>query len=273
MKLSFYRSALLLAALAIIVIITGALITSSEIAGRQAGSAVSPEVNEGWHRALAIALTALALGIAIWISSHPSPLWLRATAWSGVGTVLIGAALGWHTPPLPPKAAVFHALMAHLFLSLSVVVAFGASPGWAREAERVDGSNYPLLRPVAIATPPFVFLQIVLGAAYRHDMTSVILHVTAAMGVAFLALIGAVVVLQNFPGPASLRRAATALITLVLVQVSLGIGAFVMLVLNAAGNFYFVATTVGHVLVGASTLAASMVFAMQVWRSVVPKQD
>jgi heme A synthase len=272
MKPSLHRSAFLLLALAIIVIITGALITSTEIAGKQAESAVAPEVNEGLHRALAIALTFLTLAVAIWMSSHPTPLWLRATAWSSVVTLLVGAALGWHTPPLPPKAALFHALMAHLFLSLSVVVAFGVSAGWTREAERVDGSDYPLLRPVAIATPPFVLLQIALGAAYRHDMTSVMPHVMVAMGVAFLALIGSVVVLQNFPGPASLRRAASALVTLVLVQVSLGIGAFVMLVLNTAGTFYFVATTVGHVLVGALTLAASVVFAMQVWRSVLPKQ-
>ena len=273
MNPSLHRSALLLVALAMIVIITGAFITSTEIASKQAESAVSPEIHEGLHRALAIVLTALTLGVAIWMSAQPAPVWLRATAWSGVATLLVAAVLGWHAPPLSPKLGVFHALMAHLFLSLGVVTAVGTSVDWNREPERVDASDHPLVRPLAIATPPFVFLQITLGAAYRHDMSSVMPHVMVAMGVVFLALIGSVVVLQNFPGPPPLRRAAAAVITLVLIQVSLGIGAFVMLVLNAVGNLYFVATTVGHVLIGASTLAASVVFAMQAWRGILPKQN
>jgi hypothetical protein len=78
-------------------------------------------------------------------------------------------------------------------------------------------------------------------------------------------------VLHNFLGPAPLRRAAAMLISVVLVQVCLGIAAFLMLVLNAAGTFAFVLATVGHVSIGAATLAASVVMAMQVWRSVPPK--
>jgi hypothetical protein len=44
-----------------------------------------------------------------------------------------------------------------------------------------------------------------------------------------------------------------------------------MLLLNAAGTLYFILASLGHVAVGASTLAASIVMAMQVWRSVTPK--
>jgi hypothetical protein len=119
-----------------------------------------------------------------------------------------------------------------------------------------------------VATPPVVLLQIVLGAAYRHDMTSVMPHIAVAMGVAFLALIVCSVVLQNFPEPKSMRLAAGALIAIVLTQVCLGIGAFVMLLLGAASTAAFVLVTVAHVMVGASTLAASVVMAMQVWRHV-----
>jgi heme A synthase len=165
-----------------------------------------------------------------------------------------------------------HALLAHLFFSLIVVIAVGTSEGWNRTPELVDGNSKPLLRPLAAAIPPIVFLQIALGAAYRYDVTSIMPHMAVAMGVAFLALIGSSVVLQHFRRPVSLRGAAAALISIVLAQVCLGIGAFLMLALNAAGTFYFVATTVGHVLVGASTLAASVVMAMQVRRCVLPKQ-
>jgi hypothetical protein len=254
------------------VIVTGALITSAAVAARQSHSAISPLVNEGPHRALAVALIVFTLGIAIWISSARTPGWLRAVAWSGILTLTTCAALGWQTSPLSPKAGVLHALLAHLFFSLIVVIAVGTSDGWNRTTELVDGNSKPLLRPLAAAIPPIVFLQIALGAAYRHDVTSIMPHMAVAMGVAFLALIGSSVVLQHFRRPASLRGAAAALISIVLAQVCLGIGAFLMLALNAAGTFYFVATTVGHVLVGASTLAASVVMAMQVRRCVLPKQ-
>jgi heme A synthase len=113
-----------------------------------------------------------------------------------------------------------------------------------------------------------VFLQIALGAAYRHDVTGVMPHIAVAMGVAFLALIVCSVVLQNFPEPKSMRRAAVALIAIVLTQVCLGIAAFVMLLLNFTASLVFVPVTVGHVTVGAATLAASVVMAIEVRRHV-----
>ena len=266
-----YRFAVFTVILAMVVIVAGALLTSTNVAARQSQSIVSPVVDVTLHRALAIALTLFSLVLAIWTSRIQTPGWLRAVTWLSVVTLALCAALGWAPAPLPVNAGVLHALLAHLCFSLIVATAIGASTGWNLPPELVDGSSKPLLRPLAIATPPIVFLQIALGAAYRHDMTGIMPHMTVAMGVAFMALIGSSVVLQNFPGPASLRRAAAALISLVLAQICLGIAAFLMLLLNFAGTFYFVAITIGHVLVGASTLAASIVMAMHVWRSVQPK--
>ena len=266
-----HRCALLVVVLAIAAMVAGAFITSTEIAARQSGSAVSPVVDVAVHRGLAAALMLFAIGLAIWISSAPTRGWLRAVAWTSVATLVLDGILGWSRPPLAANAGVLHALLAQLFFSLSVAIAAGTSAGWNRTPELVDGGSKPLLRPLAIATPPVVFLQIALGATYRHEMTSIMPHMAVAMVVAFAALIGSSVVLQNFPRPASLRRAAAALISIVLTQVCLGIAAFLMLLLNFTGAFYFVAVTVGHVLVGASTLAASVVLAMQIWRSVQPR--
>ena len=266
-----HRYAILIAVFALAVIVSGAFITSAEVAARLSQSAVSAGIGESLHRIAAIALTMLAVGFAIWASFELIPGWLRVVAWCGVATLALASALGWHAAPLTPSAGVFHALLAHLFFSLSVVIAVGTSSGWNRAPELVDGSAKPLLRPLALATPPIVFLQITLGAAYRHNMTSVMPHMAVAMGVAFLALIESSVVLQNFPRPASLRHAAAALISIVLAQVCLGIAAFLLLVLNATGTSYFLLATVGHVTVGAATLAASVVMAMHVLRSVTPK--
>ena len=263
--------ALFVVVLAMGVMIAGATITSTEVAARESQSAVTLIPSDGLHRSLGITLVLLTLGLAIWTSLGAIPRWIRIVAWTGVVALVSDSALAWQALPLSPMTGVLHALLAHLYLSLSVVVAVGTSWSWNREPELVDGSIRPLLRPLAIAIPPVVFLQITLGAAYRHDMTSVMPHMAVAMGVAFLALIGSSVILQNFPRPASMRKAAIALISIVLTQVCLGITAFLLLVLNATGASYFMLATVGHVAVGAATLAASVVMAMQVWRSVLPK--
>jgi heme A synthase len=245
-----HRSAILLVLLALAVLATGAVLTSTAITARQ--------VVETVHRILAIALILCTLGLAI---SIPRPV-----AWTALAILALDAAVGWNAP-LSPVVAVLHALLAHLFLALAVVFALVTSPTWNRLPEPIDLTRRPLLRPLALATPPVVFLQITLGAAYRHQLTSVMPHMAVAMGVAFMALIGSSVVLQSFPEPAALRHAAVAQISLVLTQVSLGIAAFVMLLLNASTTLYFVAVTTAHVLVGASTLAASVVMAIQIHRS------
>jgi heme A synthase len=266
-----HRYVLFLAVLAIVVIVSGAYITSTEVASRLSQPDVLPVFNEGLHRALAIALTLLTLGFAIWTSSAATPGWIRILAWSGVATLVLAAAMGWSPPPLSKPIGVLHALLAHLFFSMLVVIAVGTSVRWNREPEFAEGPRRPLLRPAAIATPPIVFLQIALGAGYRHDITSVLPHMAVAMGVAFLALIVSSVVLQNYPRPAPLRHAAAALIAIILTQVCLGITAFLLLLLNNSGTPYFILATVAHVAIGAAALAASVVMAMQIRRSMPPR--
>jgi hypothetical protein len=270
MNPSLHRYAIFVVVLAVAAIATGAVITSTEVAARQTQSAVSLAIGLTLHQALTIALALFTLGLAVWISRSGAPAWLKSVGWSSIVILAIDAALGWRRPPLPANVALFHALLAHVFFPLAVASAIGTSASWNSSPERVDGSRKPFLRPLAVAIPPVVFMQITLGATYRHDMTTVMPHMAIAMGVAFLALIGSSVILQNFLRPATMRYSAVALISLVLTQVCLGIGAFVMLVLNSAGTFYFVAVSAGHVVIGASTLAASVVMAMQVWRCVLP---
>jgi len=265
---ALHRPALFLAILALVVIVSGAYITSTEVAARLSQPDVFPALNQGLHRALAIGLTLLTLAFAIWTAITAAPKWIRWLSWSGVATLALAAALGLRTPPLSPAAAVRHALLAHLFLAIIAVIVVGTSAAWSRPPELADGPRKPLLKPAAIATPPFVLLQIALGALYRHDIASVLPHMAIAMGVTFLAIIVSSVVLQNYPRPAALRRAAVALISIVLAQVCLGIAAFLLLLLNYAGTPYFIPVTVAHVTVGAAALAASVVMGIEVSRGI-----
>ncbi len=251
------------AALAAVVIVTGAYITSSEIAARQAQSSFVP--NEIVHLVLGGALLILAFGLAFLGRSLPSAT--RVMGWIGAGFVALIVALGWRGAPLSPAMGVLHALASHLYFAVAVVAVFTTSAHWNRAPELAD-SGRPFLRPLAAATPPVVLIQIALGALYRHDVIGVLLHVAVAMAVALLALILASVVLQNYPRPPALRFSAGTLIGVILVQVSFGIAALVLVLLNFTDNAYFIAATVAHVLVGAATLAASIVMAIEIWRSI-----
>jgi cell division protein FtsW (lipid II flippase) len=270
MSTSLHRHALLVCTVAIAVMVSGAVITSANLASRHSTGAATAMGGERWHQSLTIALFILTLGFAIRASVDAARRWAAVAAWASVATLVLSALVGWTSQRPSPWAAIFHALLGHLFVSLACAVALGTSLLWRQPHERASENSKPFLRPLAIATPPVVLLQITLGAAYRNDIASVMPHMAFAMAVVFLALIDASVVLQNFPGPAPLHRAAIALISVVLLQVSLGIGAFLMIALNSSGTIYFVLITAAHVTVGALTLAASVVMAMQVWRNIPP---
>jgi heme A synthase len=262
-----HRFGLLLATLGLAVIISGAWITSTEVVSRLSQSPLQSMVDGDLHRLIAIVLTLLTLVLAVWMSRLAAPRWLRVVAWTGVVTLAASAAFGWSGPPLSPATGVVHALLAHLFFSIMVVIAVGTSASWNRERELIDSGGRPWLRPLAVATPPIIFLQITLGASYRHDVTSIMPHMGFALGVVLLALVDSTVILQNFRRPAILRSAAASMISVVLAQLALGIAAFLLLILNNTGT-YFVLATVAHVSLGAATLATSIVLAMQICRSL-----
>jgi heme A synthase len=265
------RYALSLAILAFVVIVFGASITSIVVAARQSQSPASAEDYEVVHAILAIALVVLTLGLGMWICLVATPAWLRALVSAAFAALILDAVLGLQAPPLPGALGIFHALLAHSFLAVMVAMAVVTSASWNREAELSGDWNGPSVRPFALATPPVVFLQIALGAAYRHDVTGIMPHMGGAMVVALMALVISTLILQNAPGPKPLRRAAAILISIVLAQVCLGIAVFLMLAMNAAGTLAFVLATTGHVSIGSATLAASVVMALEVWRTIPPK--
>jgi heme A synthase len=149
-----------------------------------------------------------------------------------------------------------------------VAIAVITSSGWNESPEIVDGQGAPLLRPLAIAAPWLVLLQIVLGAAYHHRLTGVIPHMGGAMVASLTTLMAAMLVMQQYPRHRALRSAARWLMSIVLIQITLGVMAFSMQLLDVENWMALVIATASHAVVGSITLAASMVLAMQVQRNV-----
>ena len=88
------------------------------------------------------------------------------------------------------------------------------------------------------------------------------------MIVALATLVLGMLVVRRHPEHRKLRAAATWLISIFLVQVTLGMAAFIMPLLKLPSPVPVIAVTASHVVVGSLTLAASLVLAMQVQRNV-----
>jgi len=263
-----HRYALFAAASALVLIASGAFVTSSrEASAAPDVSAAATLPGAGVHQALGLGVTVLALVLAVWTFAAGHGAWSRTLAAAAMVTGVADAFIALYAP-LSSGLAAIHAALAPLFFGCLIGVAFLTSPDWSLSPELVDDRGMRFLRPLAISAPPLVLLQIVLGALYRHKVTSVMWHMAGAMIVSLVTLIACMIVIQQYPAHRPLRGSAIHLMSIVLLQVALGVTAFTMQLLDTEDTIVLAVTTGSHVVVGNLVLAASLLFAVQVQRNV-----
>jgi heme A synthase len=267
-----HRFALLVAAAGLVLIGSGAFVTSSREA------LTTPEVSAGAtlagaevHQALGMVVAALAVVLAIWALAAGRGMRLRIVAVVALASGVVDAFLALHAP-LAPEIAATHAGLAALFFGCLAGVVYSTAPDWNFAPEVVDDRGMRFLRPLAISAPPLVLLQIMLGALYRHKVISVMWHMAGAMVVSLVTLIACMIITQQYPAHRALRGSAIHLMSIVLLQVALGVTAFTMQLLEIENSIVLAVMTGLHVVVGNLTLAASLLFAVQVLRCVLPQK-
>jgi heme A synthase len=262
---ALHRYAVLVAVCILIVIASGALVTSlaEGSAGPQQPATQNP-VAVQIHIVVAAVVAILVVALAVWQWLAKEGVGPRWFGWFAAAAFGADAWNGWEATPFS------HAFLAPVSLAIVVAVAVSTSASWNQSPEPVDAAVAPLLRPFAISAPLLVLLQIVLGAAYRHKLTSVMPHMGGAMIVSLATLVASMLAIQQYPKHQLLRSAAIWLLSIVLTQVTLGVTAFTMQLLELGNSAALVVITASHVVVGSLTLAASLVLAMQVQRNVRP---
>jgi len=251
-----HRYAVLVAASVLTLIAIGAYITSRATAPQLDSHGI---LDANVHRIAAIVVGILALGVVYWQSESMEGFVL---AWTTLGVFLVEAWIGWLGD------AVLHASVAPLAFASLVAVVVVTSRDWKEAPELVRDEGVPWLRPLAIGAPALVLLQTILGATYRHKLTGLIPHLGGAMLVSLATLVGATLILRQYPEHRTLRSAAIWSIAVVLAQVLLGVTALTLQLLDLRKSLALVISTASHVVVGSLTLAASLVLAMQVQRHV-----
>jgi heme A synthase len=279
-----FRYAVGLVVCLIVLIVLGAAVTSEiqPIPGGIAPPAPTSGTIEPFlehvHMIAAITVTALIFGFAVWhqMRAHSEcVVRVRATdrsarlnllGWAAV-LVAIAECLWGIEGSHSPAGGFFHALGAQVLLSMVVVLAVGVLPHPELQDLVQDTCRIPL-RTLAVVTPSLTLLQVLLGAAYRHGILGVMLHILNALIVAIAVLVACMLTTRQFPDHGGLRRAAVAFAVITGIQLALGFATFTLLLIGLENLTPLLVLSVAHVTTGALTLAASFLFAAQIWRYV-----
>lgn len=276
---SYHYFAVLTACFTFLLIVAGALVT-----GNEAGLSVPDwplsygSLNPPWegniryehgHRLVAAFVGLLTIALAVWVWKKETRGPVRKLGWIALGVVVAQGILGgitvlWY---LPAPISVLHACMAQTFFCLVVSLAWLSSPAWTRQPREASFS-LPLNR-LAMATAGAIYLQLLLGAIFRHTQSGLLPHLLGALLVTVLAVWLMAQVFQSRQLPSGLTGAATLLGILLALQLLLGLASWLLRLAASDAvqpEFPVVAVTTAHVAVGALILANGLILALQSWR-------
>lgn len=197
----------------------------------------------------------------------------RLTAWATLTCVLATGAFGFLRGEglfASPLWGTLHASLAALIVTGTAAIGVVTSRWFCREPELVEDYGWPSMRSLGKFMPYLVFTQILLGAAFRQGAMGLMYHILGAMAVSMYILMVGAFLLNQFPQHRPLAPAARVLLGAIFTQVFFGITAFTVRSMPEEPVALLVVTG-AHVVVGALTLAASVVVSILIARHVMPK--
>ncbi|HKD16051.1 MAG TPA: COX15/CtaA family protein [Candidatus Angelobacter sp.] len=246
---------------------------------------------EHGHRMLAELVGFLTIIVAVWTWRVDKRHWMRWLTAGAVLGVICQGVLGGLTVKnfLPPAISSAHAAVGQAMFCVLAAIAVFTSKSWLIEpAEKITKKEArPLLRHCWTLIG-FLFLQLILGAAFRHVWTKwgptaanlwpaqkiirtfLYPHIVNALIVSVLVLYVSLRAISKHAKIPHLRRPALTLLVLLIVQLLLGFSAYVTRVIQGVDELQptlsLVATTVAHVGIGALMLAATVILTIQAYR-------
>jgi heme a synthase len=277
-----HRFAFATSACTVLLLMAGALVTSNDAADSVPdwplayGKIIPPLVGgiryEYAHRVMAGTVAILTLVLAILLARSGSRF-LRNLGFTALILVIAQAVLGgmrvlFHNPAL---TATIHAILAQIFFITVVSLSLFTSQWWNSDPAKLDDPASPPLRTLSAITAAAIFVQLILGAGFRHGAFGILPHIIGAIVVLFLAIWTSRTVRVRFGTVKHLRRWGIFLTSFIGTQFLLGIAAYWAVVQEIKAQqptATYVVLTVAHVLIGALTLAASVVLALSAFRVI-----
>jgi heme a synthase len=283
-----HKFAVFTACWTLFLLVAGALVTSND-AGLAVpdwplsyGSLTPPMVGgifyEHGHRMVATVAGMLTIILAVWISRRESRAWMRKLGWAALAAVIAQGILGGVTVKffLPPWVSVAHAALAQAFFCSLIAIALFTSKWWQSDLTMIRYSAQPPVRERAVWATLFIFIQLLLGAAYRHHAFGILPHLIGAALVPFIVIPAANAtsdrVYELAPG---LVRSGKILKHVLYLQLALGGAALWsrLTTLHAPQPMpVMIFFTVAHTAVGALTLGAAVLLVLVSYRVLGPLQ-
>jgi cytochrome c oxidase assembly protein subunit 15 len=222
------------------------------------------------HRLLGalVGLLTIMLAFGLWLQeSRPWLRWLGLVALAAV--ILQGVLGGLRVVLLQQTLAIIHACLAQAFFLLLVSIAFfTASESRSRRTEPA-AVDLGRLRRLCMVTTGLIYVQVVFGAILRHTGARLDAHLLFAGLVVIHILAINVHVWRHHPEQSALVQPVMLLSALLIAQLSLGLGAYLVRYTAMAAivtPFARISLTTTHLAVGSLMLATCLVLTLRTYR-------
>ncbi len=291
MNKGLHRFALLVASATFFLIIAGALVTSHDAGlatedwplsnGQFFPAMVGNLFWEHGHRMVATSVGLLTIGLVIFLFWKEERRWVRRLGVVALIAVIAQGLLGGLTVKLllPLWVSTAHATLAQLFFCTTVSLAVFTSRSWREFRTTIEEKGTLPLTYLCVAALVTILLQLVLGATLRHSATwdkhlpteLLLAHVGGAVAVALVLASAAFTILRRHPGETFLTRPATIALGLLVVQLLLGVAAYITRLKSPDDPQPLnpmVGITVAHVACGALVFATTIVMTLRAFRAL-----
>ncbi len=158
-------------------------------------------IYEYLHRIVAGITGLLVVVLFLWILVGERRGWVK---WVAALAVVLVAAQAWlgalHLVTSEVSVmALLHAFAAQVFLGVVISLTVFTSPGWVRAGElraRFRKAPTPSVFFITTAATAALLIQVLLGAAYSHDLVGVIPHIAGAIVTSTLIVWGVVLIVR-----------------------------------------------------------------------------
>jgi cytochrome c oxidase assembly protein subunit 15 len=283
------RFAILVACATFFLIIAGALVTSNDAGlatedwplsnGQFFPAMVGNLFYEHGHRMIATTVGMLTIVLMIYTLRKEKRQWVRRLSVIALVAVIAQGLLGGLTVKLmlPIGVSTAHATLAQLFFCITVSLAVFTSRSWMEARTLPEEKGVMPLRYLCTAALVTIFLQLILGATLRHSAewdehlpTNLILaHVFGALAVVIALGNAALAVLRRHKGERFLTVPATIALTLLVVQLCLGLAAYLTRLASPAAPQPLnpmIGITVAHVACGALVFVTTIVLTLRTYK-------
>jgi cytochrome c oxidase assembly protein subunit 15 len=229
------------------------------------------------HRLLGslVGILTILTAFAFWRSDPRR--WVRRLGGLAVLLVIVQGVLGglrvvW----LKLTLAIVHACAAQLFFGLMVSLVVFTSRNWSGNFPAIPAEVGRSIRRLSLITAALIYIQTIFGAVLRHTGERLDAHLLFAALVTIHVFLLAAKIIRNLPERRDLHGTATMLWVLLIIQLGLGAGSF-MVKYTAVGDavtlWTIVLLTSAHVVTGALLFATAISLALRLYRDPSPNMD